>query len=103
MSKFYETSDHLAAQLAEAEERAEELRARIEQAKIREFYFHMIHSLTSPKDETEWENFYNAEFTISFRGRSVTLYNGAELFQNIQSALEVYMDDEGIEYREEQN
>jgi hypothetical protein len=43
-------------------------------------------------DET-CTNFYNSDFQITWRGKTVTLYNGAEVFQSIESIIESEIDD----------
>ena len=101
MSKFYDTSAHLAQKLAQAEKEVENLKIQIQQAQVREFYWHMTNALDRCDTEAEWEQFYESDFTITFQGKTVTLYNGAQIFQDIQSALECYMDEDNIEYKEE--
>lgn len=43
-------------------------------------------------DET-CTNFYNSDFEITWRGKTVKLYNGAEVFQSIESILETEIDE----------
>ena len=101
MSKFYETSGYLKQKLALAEKEVANLKHQIEQAQVREFYWHLTNALTRCDTENEWERFYESNFTITFQDKTVTLYNGAQIFQDIQSALECYMDEDNIEYKEE--
>ena len=37
--------------------------------------------------------FYRSEFTITFRGKTVTLANGAEVFQGIEEIIQNEIDD----------
>lgn len=41
------------------------------------------------------EHFYNSDFTISFMGKTVTLYNGADVFQAIEDIIEQEIEDMG--------
>ena len=38
-------------------------------------------------DQNAVETFYNSDFEISFRGKKVTLYNGATVFQTIEEIV----------------
>ena len=38
-------------------------------------------------DQNDVEAFYNSDFEITFRGKKVTLYNGAEVFQAIEEIV----------------
>lgn len=46
-------------------------------------------------DET-CSNFYNSDFEITWRGKTVKLYNGAEVFQGIESVIAFEIDNEEI-------
>jgi hypothetical protein len=45
-------------------------------------------------DEFDVNEFYNAEFKITFRGKSVTLANGASVFQAIEEIVQNEIDEE---------
>ena len=38
-------------------------------------------------DKNDVEAFYNSDFEITFRGKKVTLYNGATVFQAIEEII----------------
>ena len=38
-------------------------------------------------DKNDVEAFYNSDFEITFRGKKVTLYNGATVFQTIEEII----------------
>lgn len=38
--------------------------------------------------------FYQSDFTITFRGKSVTLHNGAEVWNAIEDAIQTEIDNE---------
>lgn len=40
--------------------------------------------------------FYNSDFTLTFRGKSVTLYNGAEVFQSLEDVIQAEIDDNEV-------
>ena len=45
-------------------------------------------------DETTVDVFYNSPFEITFRGKKVTLANGAEVFQAIEEIIQTEIDNE---------
>lgn len=45
-------------------------------------------------DETR-DIFYNSEFEITFRGKTVTLYNGADVFTGIEDLLTREIEENG--------
>lgn len=59
---------------------------------LREFKKHMDTCfdvlMNSDLDDGTHEIFYNSEFTITWRGKTVTLYNGAEVFQGIEEIID---------------
>ena len=61
------------------------------ETQLKEFREHLLNELLNSDaeiaTEDERENFYNADFTISFMGKSVTLYNCAETFSAIDDIL----------------
>lgn len=44
-------------------------------------------------DHTTVDIFYNSPFEITFRGKTVTLENGAEVFQGIEGLIQTEIDD----------
>ena len=44
-------------------------------------------------DEHDNHDFYNADFEITFRGKKVTLYNGASVFQAIEEIVQTELDE----------
>lgn len=44
-------------------------------------------------DANDIDSFYNSEFTIEFRGKKVTIANGADVFQGIEEILSKEIDD----------
>lgn len=45
-------------------------------------------------DEFDVEEFYNTEFKITFRGKTVKLANGASVFQAIEEIVQTEIDEE---------
>lgn len=45
-------------------------------------------------NETTNEVFYNSPFEITFRGKKVTIANGAEVFQAIEEIIQTEIDNE---------
>ena len=97
---FFYTSEHLAKQLAEAEKRAARLRVLVWEARVREFYFHIVNGGDTVSDD-EWEKFANAPWTVSFMGKTVELENSADLYEGFVGLLRDYMDDAEIPYGRE--
>lgn len=92
---FYYTSSHFESEIAKKERELQELKALAEQAKVREFYFHIMEGLRCGDEE-----FYNTSWKISFGEKTVTLPNCAEVFQAVEQVIADYMEEEGIEYKE---
>lgn len=73
-------------------------------SQVKSFYSHVIHSLpefdrnNEPKFEREMDAFYNCGWTITFNGKSVTLENGADIYDTFLVLLENHMEDAGIPY-----
>lgn len=44
-------------------------------------------------DEDNVHEFYNTDFEITFRGKKVTLYNGAAVFQAIEEIIATEIDE----------
>lgn len=95
--KFYNTSDYLTNEIAKKEAELKKLKKEVHDAQVREFYWHINNRLHEMD-----ENFYNSPWTISFDGKTITLPNFAEVFQGIEQTIADYMDDEGIEYKKEE-
>lgn len=91
--KFYETTEHLKREIERKEKEIQQLRYKLYDAKIREFYTHAMHNF-----DTDNQAFLDAEWTLSFMGQTVELPNMAEVFQGITGMLEDHMDNCGIEY-----
>ena len=89
---FFYTSEHLAKQLAEAENRAARLRVAVWEAKVREFYFHIVNGGDAVGDD-EWEKFTNSPWTVSFMVKTVELENSADLYAGFVGLLRDYMDE----------
>ena len=92
---FYRTSNYIATQIEIKEKELRELRILEENAKIREFYWHINERLRAMDEE-----FYNTDWTISFGDKSVTLPNCADVFQGIEQVIFDYMEEENILYKE---
>ena len=45
-------------------------------------------------DSSDVDSFYRSEFEITFRGRKVTLANGADVFQAIEEIIQMEIDNE---------
>lgn len=45
-------------------------------------------------DSNDVDSFYRSEFEITFRGRKVTLANGADVFQDIEEIIQAEIDNE---------
>jgi hypothetical protein len=45
-------------------------------------------------DHGDVDSFYRSEFEITFRGKSVTLANGADVFQAIEEIIQTEIDNE---------
>ena len=91
--KFFKTADGISAEIERKEKEIQQLRYQLYDAKIREFYSHVMREF-----DTDNQRFLDAEWTISFMGRSVTLSNMAEVFQGITGTIEEHMDNCGIDY-----
>ena len=66
---------------------------------LKEFRAHMTACFDVLMDSgTEDENdiFYRTPFTIMFHGKAVTLYNGADVFQDIEKILDAEIEGEEI-------
>ena len=46
-------------------------------------------------DKNDVEAFYNSDFEITFRGKKVTLYNGATVFQAIEEIVATEIEESG--------
>jgi hypothetical protein len=44
-------------------------------------------------DGKDNDSFYASDFEITFRGKKVTLYNGADVFQGIEEIVQTEIDD----------
>ena len=44
-------------------------------------------------DQDNVESFYNSDFEITFRGKKVTFYNGATVFQAIEEIIATEIDE----------
>lgn len=78
--------------------RKDATREYIDQLKV--FQSHMSNSFEvfmgdAGTDET-CTNFYNSQFEITWRGKTVTLENGAEVFQGIESIIETEIDENEV-------
>ena len=63
----------------------ENLKTYVEQ--LRAFHGHMLEKF-NPGDNEAFEDFLEADFIISFMGKTVRLGNGAEIFQGIEELLQ---------------
>ena len=96
--KFYETQDYLDAQRAKKEREIAQLKQKRFEAQVREFYWFMQDNLDTSRAE-----FLEATWKISFMGKTVELYNFAEVFAGIDQLLVDFMEEDGIEYSRGQN
>lgn len=67
---------------------------------LRAFKSHMMNTFDvlmgdNGTDET-CTNFYNSQFEITWRGKTVTLENGAEVFQGIESIIDTEIDENEV-------
>lgn len=66
----------------------------IKQLKSFQNYLHACFDvLMEHGDKNDVDSFYNSEFTIEFRGRKVTVANGADVFQGIEEIISKEIDD----------
>ena len=98
---FYYTAEYLKEELAKAERHVAELKAQIEEAEVRGFYFHIKNAMPDFEDCEALDEFYNTNWEISFGSRTLRLDNCAQVYQDIEALLENYMDDCGIQYKED--
>lgn len=58
---------------------------------VKDFMNHL--SEVSDGEDEEWDRFTEAEWTISFMGKSATLCNGADVFDSMWKLLKEYLDE----------
>lgn len=46
--------------------------------------------------DADVELFYNSDFTLTFRGKSITLYNGGEMWNGIEGIIQAEIDDNEV-------
>lgn len=96
MSKFYETSDYIAREIARKQKELEDLQRRQYDAKVREFYWHIEDKMNLDSPE-----FLEAPWKIEFMGKSIELNNYANVWEAFHGLLIDYMDEDEIPYSRE--
>lgn len=93
MSKFYETSDYIAREIARKEKELEDLKRRQYDASVREFYWHIEDKMNADSHE-----FLDTTWGLSFMGKSIELNNYANVWEAFHGLLIDYMDEDEIPY-----
>ena len=92
--KLYETKEHIAREIARKEKELAELKQKLFDTQVREFYWFIQDQVTAEVNP----DFLNATWTISIMGKTVELNNYADVFGGIEQTLINYMEEDDIEY-----